>query len=182
MSSAHRAEFMPVDSFEDNSLTIQRHNAVFHLKSAESHFFRNDFHYSAVSTGHGNRQVIKIRLLRTPKCRMIDFPCKGIFAIQLFLFLEADFSMVRKHDLRFSSSPCPGDKFQFRLFQCFIRNRADPKVTDMHLRHCIQVNVSVKSGEAVEILVLTPASGCPFEHLYSQFVFAFSDIIRQFKI
>ena len=182
MSSAHRAEFMPVNPFEDNSLTVQCHDAVFHLKSAESHFLRNDFHQSAGGVCHGNRQVIKIRLFRTPERRMIDLPGKGILSIQFLLFLEANFSVVRKHELCFSASPCPGADFQLRLFQRLIRNCADSEITDMDFRHRVQVDIPVKPGEAVEVLILTPASGRPFEYLHSQLVFAFSYIVSKFKV
>ena len=182
MSSAHRAEFMPVNPFEDNSLTVQCHDAVFHLKSAESHFLRNDFHQSAGGVCHGNRQVIKIRLFRTPERRMIDLPGKDILSIQFLLFLEANFSVVRKHELCFSASPCPGADFQLRLFQRLIRNCADSEITDMDFRHRVQVDIPVKPGEAVEVLILTPASGRPFEYLHSQLVFAFSYIVSKFKV
>ena len=64
--AVYRTEFMAVSTFEHNPFSIQRHNAVFHLKSAEPGLFRNNFTQAAVSIVYLDRQVIQFRFLCTP--------------------------------------------------------------------------------------------------------------------
>ena len=51
----------------------------------------------------------------------------------------------------------------------------------MDFRYGIKVNAPIQPGEAVKILILTPAAGCPFKHLHRQFVLSVFHIRCQFK-
>ena len=51
----------------------------------------------------------------------------------------------------------------------------------MYIRHRIEIYIPVDSRKAVEILIFTPASGSPLEHLCSQLVFSLFYIVGQLK-
>ena len=80
-----------------------------------------------------------------------------------------------------SLSPGAGLDFKPGFVKALIRDCADLEIIHMHIRYCIKINLPVNSGEAIEILILAPAAGCPLEHLSCQLIFPFFHIIGEFK-
>ena len=74
MTSAHRTEFMTVDTLEYDTFSIQCHDAVFHLESSESNFLRNHFLKFSGLVINLQIQVVKLRILCTPEYRIFHFP------------------------------------------------------------------------------------------------------------
>ena len=157
-SSGYRAEFMTVDPFKYDTLSIQRHNTVFHLKPAETDFLRYQFTERSVGIVNFDHQIIKFRFLCAPQFRIRNFPCTGICPCQLFLFLKADFAIVGKTETCLSCSPCFCTNLKTAFGQSLVRNRPYSEIADMYLRHSIQIYITVNSGKAEEILILAPAA------------------------
>ena len=67
MTSAHRAEFMTVDTLEYDTFAVQCHNAVFHFESSESDFLRNHFLKFTGLVIYLHCQIIKLRIFCTPE-------------------------------------------------------------------------------------------------------------------
>ena len=80
-----------------------------------------------------------------------------------------------------SLSPGAGLDFKPGFLKALIRDCTDLEIIHMHTRYCIKINLTVNSREAIKILVLAPAAGCPLEHLDCQLIFPFFHIIGEFK-
>ena len=113
---------------------------------------------------------------------MVYLPHKPVFSVQLFFLIYKYFSVARKDKSRFSFSPGARNNLQFCFLKCLVRNCPDPEVTDMYIRYSVQKYVPVKSGKTVEILILTPTSGCPLKYLNRQFILPLFQIACQLKI
>ena len=70
VSSRDGAEFMTVYSLKHNTFAVEGHNTVFHLKAAETDFFRNDLLEHSVLIIHFHVKIIEIRFFRTPEQRV----------------------------------------------------------------------------------------------------------------
>ena len=51
-TTGYRTEFVTVNTFEDDSLTIQHHDRIFHLKTTEAHSLRDHFCHLSVLIHH----------------------------------------------------------------------------------------------------------------------------------
>ena len=181
VSSCNRTELVTVHTLEYNAFSVEGHNAVFHLKTAEANFFRNDLLEHSVLIIHFHVKVIEIRFFRAPENRIRNFPRAGIFTVQSFFILQKDLAFSGKCKFQFSFSPGFCHDLKTCFFKGLIRDRTDLKIIDMNLRHGIKINISVNSGKAEKVLVFAPAAGCPFEYLGCQFVLALFQILCKLK-
>ena len=106
---------MAVHAFKHDPLSVQRHNMVFHLKSAESGLLGYDFTQAAVRIIYLNCQIIQFRFFRTPELWSVNLPQPCILSCQLFLILQTHHALIGKADAGFSRSPClcPDLEFPF---------------------------------------------------------------------
>ena len=72
---------MPVHTFKDNPLSVQRHDPVFHLKSAESDFLRDHFLKAAFVIVNFYNKIIKPGSFRAPQPGVSD--AHGYFSIRI---------------------------------------------------------------------------------------------------
>ena len=170
---------MAVHSFEHDPLSIQSHDAVLHLKPAESYFFGNEFLKFSFGIVHFDLQIIEFRILRTPESRVLDLHCDAS-VFQRKLLFERDIA-PRQSDLCLSFAPGFRADLKFSFCERLIRYRADPEITDMYIRHGIKVYIPVDPRESVKILVLAPAAGGPLEHLRRKLVHSILHMVRQFE-
>ena len=181
VSSCNGAELMAVHTLEYDTFSVEGHDTILHLKTAEANFLRDDLLEFSVFITDLQLQIIEIRLFRTPEKGILNLPGTGILSVERSFILQKDLALSGKCKLHFSFSPGTGHDLKLGFFESFIRNGTDPEIIYMDIRHCKQINISVNSGKTVKILILAPAAGCPFEHLRRQLVLAVLQIFRKLE-
>ena len=148
MTPAHGAELMAVHALEHDPLPVQSHDMILHLEAPEPNLLRDDLLKSAFGVIDLDRQIIEIRLFRTPKLRLLHRPGIGVLCLKLLLLPEDDLSVSFKTEYCLPCFGVPGDhhlhlNIKRRFLQGLIRDRTDPKIPHMHIRHRIQVHIPV---------------------------------------
>ena len=161
-------KLMPVDSVKNQPLSIQANQAVHDFDSPKSHFLPNDFLQRSFLVDDPDVQIVKIRLFCAPEMRLVNLFRKRK------PFRPQDFVSAKRERAKGASpfSPHLHLHFQQSLRQIFLQKRTNLQVIDMYLRHRVEEHITENPGKPVKILVLTPASGCPFKDLYGQLVFS----------
>ena len=143
MTAGNGTEFMTVYPFKDNPFSVQSHDPVFHLKSPETYTLRDIFLKFPCSVIYLNREIIELRILRTPQNRIFDLHGNAPI-LQVKGSLES-LSVFCKADFRFSFSPGFCADLQAALCQGLVRNGPDSQIPDMYIRHGIKINIPVDS-------------------------------------
>ena len=82
-SSCFGAELMSVHTLKNNPLPIDVHNISYNLKFPKADILYDFFLLSTLCTRYTDRQLIKIRFLRTPQLWVFHRKYIGIFLINL---------------------------------------------------------------------------------------------------
>ena len=176
------AEFMTVHALEDNSFSIQSHDGILHLETAEANSLRNHFRDLSFCIHNLDKQVVKMGFLCAPEQRIFHLHHISFSALQRILKSCLLFSFSGKSETNLSGSCGFQLHGEICLRKGIVQKRTDRQILHMDLRNRIEINVTVDTGEPEEILILTPASAGPFEDLGRQLVLSLFQIRSQFKL
>ena len=83
MSSCNGAELMTVYALKYNTFTIECHNSVLHLKTAESNSLRDDLLKCSFFVIDFHFQIIELWVFCTPENRVLDLPSICILSAEI---------------------------------------------------------------------------------------------------
>ena len=119
-------KFMSVDSFYNETFSIQTHNAIQHFKTSETNQLRNNFNRFSSFIFHKHKKLIQMWFLCTPRHYCLDFGLKRCHH-KIFCF----FHLIRGYlfGMYMSSLPVCQNTFNAPVLVLFhLAAKADPYV------------------------------------------------------
>ena len=183
-SACHRAEIVPVDTLENNALTIEQHQPVTQLKPAETDLLLHYLSDFTVLILYLNQKLIEFRDFRTPERRCIN--CKNRCGWTVFshrcIALSQQLSIPHQLNMH-GPAPFACGSNAYRSGGIVIcKFRHNRQICNRRMRQTVQEDIAKDSGKPVKVLIFEPASRCPLEDAHCYPVFSFVKDICETKV
>ena len=182
--AALRAEIVPVRALEHDPLSVDQHEAVLHLKPAESDLLADPLTDRPLRPHDPDLQVIEVGNLRAPFPGIAHRQRRGNRAASDFGLASRQHGLpVRQPDFR--PAALGGLRLQLHLQHrvpvFLIQHRPNLQVLQMGPGDPLHINVPEDPAEAHKVLILQPAADAPPVHPAGQLVFPGFQIRRDIE-
>ena len=172
--------FVAVYTVEHHTLPIQAHDAVLHLKAAETDVIGHHFLHGALCIFQRQLCMVQHRGLVAPRLNPLQLnrvPRHRAFIQGIALRV----GQAQSHTDPFGLSIQLQLRGQQTSGVVLAQARFQPDVRQMHRRFGVQVYRAEHAGEAEKVLVLDPCCTAALVHFHADAVAGFFDVRRQVK-
>ena len=179
------AEVVTVDTVKNKAFAIEQQDAVTDFHTAETQLLGNDLGDGAVSSEHFTGKAVEVWSFCRPEQRRSNLQHRtagvGISGKGELPGQNLPPALCETEAECAAPAGC-GRKLKLTRLQRFIQQWTDRKVCDRCLGQHVEENTAEDPGEAEEILILKPTSGCPLVYPDGQAVFPGAERVGQTEI